>query len=199
VISAGAAAESSDAEYQSGLTAYAVWRDSFRPASERCAALAAALLRLRAAYRRAPSPERASTLARVAWEWGARREAAELLREWVPRLINAPIPPTEPLWPASPRYDALVPDDPPGVWFAAAAAEQLERASSHSSVFNKPTDSLGWLCQQKFASAEMERRRTLYATRLGVRSRVPEKLFHPTPEHLNADLWREGKVPGTVV
>jgi hypothetical protein len=45
----------------------------------------------------------------------------------------------------------------------------------------------------------MERRRVLVAARAGQRPAVPGRLCQVKPDHLNADLWRAGKVPGTIV
>jgi FkbM family methyltransferase len=199
VLAAGGRSESNDPGYRDGLTAYAIWRTADRPLAVRCAALSFAVKCLRLAHRQSPGAERASTFARAAWEWGARNDAALVLRQWVPRWIAAGPAPVEPFWPASPRFDHIAPQGQLGEWFAAAAAEQFERISSHSSAFAKPTDSLAWLCDRRFAPMEMERRRTLYAARQGRRPRVPERLRSPAPDHVNADLWRTGGVPGTVV
>src|SRR5918993_1180472 len=73
----GAAA---DPGYRDSLAAYAAWRSTNRSVVMRCAALAFALRGLTAACARAPTPERLSTLARVAWEWGARAQSVGVLQ-----------------------------------------------------------------------------------------------------------------------
>lgn len=73
VFAAGIKPGEADASYRTALAAYATWRRHDRPTPVRCAALALALRGLRSAVRRKPTPERLSTLARVAWE--AAREA----------------------------------------------------------------------------------------------------------------------------
>src|SRR5262249_17925780 len=63
-------------------------------------------------------------------------------------------------------------------------------------IFGGVSPVLAWLCAQPFASTEMERRRVLVAARAGQRPAVPGRLCQVKPDHLNADLWRAGKVPG---
>jgi hypothetical protein len=81
-------------------------------------------------------------------------------------------------------------------WFVAAAAEQHERTFSFSSVFSGASPLLDWLCHQSFAGAEMERRRILTAAVAGTAPRVPDRLREPASDHLNADIWRAGMIPG---
>jgi hypothetical protein len=45
----------------------------------------------------------------------------------------------------------------------------------------------------------MERRRVLVAGRARQRPVVPARLCQVAPDHLNAKIWRAGKVPGTIV
>jgi FkbM family methyltransferase len=190
---------SEDSDYQDGLAAYATWRSTNQPVATRCAALAFALQSLRSVCARAATPERASTLARVAWEWGARSESVVALRQLLQMLQARRTEPREPFWPASPRFDQITPGDRPADWFAAAAAEQFERTFGFSSLFDDASPMLPWLCSQTFASAEMERRRTLVAARAGQQPGVPERLRTAAPDHLNAGVWRAGLVPGTVL
>jgi FkbM family methyltransferase len=121
--------------YQDSLAAYAVWRSPDRSVATRCAALAFALQNLRFLCARACTAERASTWARVAWEWGARSECVAVLRQLLPMLQRTPFPLSEPFWPASPRFDDVAPGGRPADWFAVAAAEQFERTFSFSSAF----------------------------------------------------------------
>jgi hypothetical protein len=148
---------------------------------------------------RAVTAGRLSTLARVAWEWGARGESVAALRRLLDMLQGGQIQFGEPFWPASLRFESIALGDRPGDWFAGAAAEQLERLSYFSSVFGGPSSFLQWLCGQPFVLAEMERRRVLLGARAGLRPIVPVRLHNPAPDHLNASLWRAGRVPGTVV
>ena len=104
----------------------------------------------------------------------------------------------ERFWPAAARFDHIVPGKQSTNWFVGAVAEQYEKTANFSSVFAGPSPVLNWLCNQTFASAEMERRRVLIAARAGMRPSVPAKLCVAAPDHLNAELWRAAKVPGTI-
>jgi FkbM family methyltransferase len=188
-----------DAEYHNSLTAYAVWCDADRPVATRCAALAFALQGLRAVCARGPTVGRLSTLARVAWEWGARAESVAALQSLLQALRGEKIRLNEPFWPASARFDSLAPGHQPADWFAGAAHEQFERSSGFSSRFTGASASLAWLSKQPFASAEIERRRVLIAARAGQQPTVPVRLCQPAANHLNAEIWRAGMVPGTTV
>lgn len=190
---------SADLEYQDCLAAYATWRAMDQPVATRCAALAFALQSLGAVCARACTAERASSWARLAWEWGARQESIVALGQLLQLLRSTRVQLAEPFWPASSRFDDLAPKARPVEWFAAAAAEQFERTSSFSSFFSGGSPVLAWLCGQPFASAEMERRHTLVAARAGLRPEVPKRLCIAAPDHLNAEIWRSGMVPGTTV
>ena len=190
---------SSDPDYQNGLVAYAAWRAADQPVARRCAALAFALQSLRAACHRASTPERVSTLARVAWEWGAPAEFVSVLQQLMQWLETRPVGLNEPFWPASPRFDDIAPGDGVAEWFLAAVLEQLERTAKFSSVFGGASRAIAWLCNNKFSSVEMERRRTLAAAHAALQPKVPERLFATAPDHLNAVLWRSGLVQGTMV
>ena len=190
---------SEDLEYQNSLAAYATWRAPDRPLATRCAALAFASQSLRAICARACTVERASTWARAAWEWGARQESIAALQQVLQRLQGARVPLVEPFWPARPRFDDIVPKAGAAEWFAVAAAEQYERIWSFSSFFSGGSPVLAWLCRQSFAGAEMERRRMLIDARAGLRPEVPKRLRAVAPDHRNAEIWRSGAVPGTMV
>lgn len=188
---------SADADYRNALTGYATWRATEQPAAIRCAALAFALRSIRAACARACTPERGSTWARIAWEWGARSECADALQRTLQLLNDVQF--KEAFWPGAARFDNVALNGRPLDWFAAAAAEQYERTFSYSSIFGGASPLLSWTCSQSFASAEMERRRVLVAAREGTKPKVPKRLCEPAPDHLNADIWRNGMVPGTVL
>jgi hypothetical protein len=186
-----------DPGYRNSLAAYAVWRSADRSPAIRCAALALALRGLRAACRRAPTPGRLSTLARVAWESGARAESVAALQRILQAQRSGQVHLDEPFWPAAARFDKMA-GIPATLWFAGASAEQYEKTFGFSSLFTGASPVLEWLCNQPFASTEMERRRVLLAARAGLRPSVPAKLCEPAPDHLNADIWRAGRVPGTI-
>jgi len=192
-----------DSDYHDSLAAYAAWRATDRPVAARCAALAFALRGLRAACVRAPTAGRLSTLARVEWEWGARSESVAVLQRLLRALQGGQIQLGEiqlgePFWPASARFDSVAPGSQPANWFVGAAAEQFERTFSFSSIFGGASPVLAWLCSQPFAPAEMERRRVLLAARVGQRPKVPLRLRTAALDHLNANVWRAGQVPGTI-
>jgi FkbM family methyltransferase len=191
--------KSADRDYQDSLAAYATWRNMDQPAAVRCAALAFALQGLRAVCGRAFTAERASTWARVAWEWGARAESAQVLQRILQMLKSTRFELREPYWPASPRFDDIPQQGRQLDWFATAVAEQFERIWSFSSVFSGGSPVLPWLCNQPLAGTELERRRTLIAARAGLRPGVPQRLCIAAPDHRNADIWRAGSVPGTVL
>lgn len=188
-----------DPEYRESLAAYATWRAADKPIWTRCAALTFALHSLRRVCARAPTAARLSTLARVAWEWGAREESVAVLARLLETLQGNEIQPEEPFWPASKRYESMALGSQPANWFAAAAAEQFERTISFSSLFAGASPLLTWLCSQPCASAEMGRRRVLVAARAGQLPAVPARLCQVAGDHLNAKIWRAGKVPGTIV
>jgi hypothetical protein len=188
-----------DAGYRNALAAYATWRAADKPTAVRCAALALALRGLRAACRRMPTLGRLSTLARVAWESGARGESVAVLHRVINTLQTGQAQVDEPFWPAAARFDHIKPDRQPANWFCAALAEQYEKTFSFSSAFNGASPTLTWLCNQTFVSTEMERRRVLTGARSGFRQSVPKRLCEAASDHLNAAIWRAGKVPGTIV
>lgn len=187
-----------DPDYARAMTAFAVWRSDAQPAALRCAALYLAYRLLAGMCNREPSMARYSTVTRMAWDGGWRKDCIDILRHMASQIQHGPLLTREPFWPACPRYDDIPPADP-ALWFRAAVAEQLERAQGHSTAFGPPSPALDWLCAQSRAAPEMHRRRILAAARAGINPLVPDCLRHEAPGHLNADLWRAGKVPGTRV
>jgi FkbM family methyltransferase len=190
---------SENAEYENALSAYATWRATDQPLPARCAALAFALRKIRAACARAGTAEQMSSYARIAWEWGARGESVGALRQLLQILRQGRPVLKKPFLPVSSRFDSILLNDPSADWFPIAAAEQHERICSFSSIFAAPSPFLPWLCGQRLAGAEMPRRHTLIAARAGLHPRVPERLCVSAPDHLNADIWRAGMIPGTVL
>jgi FkbM family methyltransferase len=186
-----------DIGYRNSLAAYAVWRSADRPLETRCAALSFALRGLRQACERHPTVERLSTWARIAGEWGARGESVDALQRLLQILESGQFRISEAFWPASARFDDIAPGDQPALWFIGAAAERFEKSVSYSSAFSGTSPVLEWLCNQTFASSEMERRRVLLAALAGQQPQVPPRLCFGAADHLNANVWRNGKVPGT--
>jgi FkbM family methyltransferase len=188
----------SDRSYESALDAFAVWRDATQLVSTRCAALHFALNCIRAVACRDCTVERASTWARIAWEWGARTEAFTALeRAFQIARDKRPLL-KERFWPAAARFDAGVPGIPPIFWFWIAAAEQCEIARAFSSFFGGSSSLLQWLCEQKLVSTEMVRRQTLLAAKGGQQPRLPDRLRVTAPDHVNAEVWLSGKISGVL-
>jgi len=186
-------------DYAKALAAFAMWRTDDLPARIRCAALFLAYRTLAALCNRAPSTARYSTFARIAWEGGWRGESVTAMKQMAAYIQRIPFRPTEPCWPANPRFDDVKVTTNPALWFATAVTEQLERAQSYSTYFSGMSPWLAWLCDQPVTSHEMHRRKTLLAAHRGVIPVVPLCLRKEAADHLNAHLWRSGMVPGTRV
>jgi FkbM family methyltransferase len=186
-----------DPDYRDALGAYAFWRTIEKPLPERCAALFYAFRSLRALCRRAANFPRLSTLARIAWEAGERDACAWALDAAISNLQPESIQNCEPFWPACPRFDTVPANGRARAWFVTAVIEQFERIRSLSSFFGGASPVFEWLCQQPLASIEMQRRRVLLAAFHGRHVVVPPQLCVATPDHLNAEVWRTGQVPGT--
>jgi FkbM family methyltransferase len=184
--------------YRDVLAAYAAWRTIDRPVNIRCAALAFALRGVRAVCRQAPTSGRLSTWARIAWEGGVRGESIAVLRRMLEHQRNNETSVNEPFWPAAARYDCISSSGQAANWFVGALAEQYEKARSFSSTFAGGSHVLNWISKQAFARVEMERRRVLIAARADMRPSVPARLCEAAPDHLNAEIWRSGRVPGTI-
>jgi len=190
-----------DPDYLDALGAYAFWRTIENPLPERCAALFYAFRSLHALCRRAANFPRLSTLARVAWEAGERSTCAWALEAVINNLKSdsGAITGCEPFWPACPRFDTVPANGRAMVWFLTSVIEHYERIRSLSSFFGGATSNLEWLCQQPLASIEMQRRHVLLAACNGRHVVVPPRLCTAAPDHLNAEVWRTGQVPGTSI
>ena len=188
-----------DALYLDCLQAYGVWRAKERDLGVRSAALAFALSNLRRLCETTPTLPRLSTLARVAWEAGQQSGAVNVLNFMLAQKMAGEIRLDEPFWPASPRFDTLSPGQRKLEWFQCSTLEQLERISSFSTRFAASKIDLSQLCRNPFAATEMERRQVLQLARAGQRARVGKRLTSPAHDHVNAKLWRSGKVPNTVI
>jgi FkbM family methyltransferase len=186
-----------DPDYRDALSAYAFWRTAENPLPKRCAALFYAFRSLRALCQKAANLYRLSTCARIAWEAGERSACAWALEAVIANLKPEAIDSCEPFWPACPRFDTIPANGRTTAWFVTSAIEQYERIRSLSSFFGGASATFEWLCQQPLASIEMQRRRLLLAARNGQHVEVPPQLCTPSPDHLNAETWRTGQVPGT--
>lgn len=185
-----------DPDYAKTLAAYAAWRSDKLPADVRYAALVFGYKTLAALCNRAPTTARYSTFARLAWEGGWRGESVLALRQMSVHIQRNPFQPIEPCWPPSPRFDNIAAEKNAALWFAKAVAEQLERTQSFSSCFGGASPFITWLCEQAGTPQEIHRRKTLMAARAGMNPAVPNCLRTETPDHLNADIWASGQLPG---
>jgi FkbM family methyltransferase len=185
--------------FRDALAGYAIWRSQDVALPERCAALQFACDTLTMLCEKEASLPRLSSLARIACENGRRTISVRVLQIMADMLKSGKGRIMEPFWPANPRFD----DVPPGAnvvqWFVVAALEQFERTAFFSSVFGNSGVDLDWLGKQPLVSAEIERRRILQRLRKGEKMAVPPQLLVPAPDHLNADVWRQGLVPNTIV
>ena len=186
-----------DPDYRDVLGAYAVWRTVAKPLPERYAALFYAFRALGTLCQRAAGSARLSTLARIAFEAGERVACVQALQAIIGDLQRGSIQIQEPFWPACPRFDTIAANGRTGEWFLTSIVEQYERSFAFSSLFGRGSQGLDWLCQQPLASTEMHRRRVLLAASAGQRVEVPPQLCVAAPDHLNAEVWRTGQVPGT--
>jgi FkbM family methyltransferase len=184
-----------DPDYRDALAAYNVWRSSNVAPAVRCAALSFALTILRQLCAHKGTVARMATYARVAWDWGARAESFKAVQA----IGSAAKAVTEPFWPPCPRYDRLPPGPAAGAWLGCAVTEHAMRAGAFSSMFMASAPALPWLNQQPFACAETQRRQVLMAARAGLRPQLPARLRQQAVDHLNAEVWRSGQVPGTAV
>jgi hypothetical protein len=188
-----------DPAYLDCLAAYATWRSPETALAERCAALNFAVAELDKICLAGATLPRLSTLARAAWDAGQRATCVHALVGFINLYGKGHTKIQEPLWPASPRFDGIDPGSDIGNWFVCSAAEQLERAGRFSSYFKPSAMNLDQLCSNPFVSAEMERRRVLQIARKGSVVNVPQRLREPAADHVNAKIWRAGRVPNTNV
>ena len=189
-----------DPDYRDALAGYATWRSTGFTLAERFAALNFACRTLLQLSQTAPTTlARLSTFARIAWEGGRRSYAVGALNTFAELASRGNFAVTEPFWPAAPRFDAVAPGLARTEWFLVSVLEQLEKTRHFSSLFGNSGVDLDWLSRRPLASMEMERRRVLTALRAGRRVTVPARLTMPAADHLNADIWRAGLVPNTLV
>ena len=182
-----------DPTYLKALAAYDIWRQEAQPLARRWAALRYAMTSLIKLVDNEPTNARLATLARIAFDTGRRSVIAPALQLIFENMKTPPLALGEPFWPPSRRFDTISAANP-GMWFLAAAAEQIETNLSHSSAFIPPSETLGWLCRTSFATAEMHRRQYLHALRTGKHMAAPAMLLEDAPDNLNAPLWRDGSI-----
>jgi hypothetical protein len=143
------------------LSFYARSRDAALSMAERCHALAASFLRLKALCEREPLRLRLASLARVASDYGERAVAVSALNKLVESIRQAgTVDPKEPFLAPLERFDSIAPGDALGEWILAGVLEQLERRERLSSFYAGPS-ALGRLeaiHALGFGSPEMERR-----------------------------------------
>lgn len=187
-----------DAAYRDALAGYATWRSADTALPERFAALTFACDSLATLCESQASLSRLSTLARISWEAGRRTLAVNGLRLMADILQRGDGRIAEPFWPANPRFDSIAPGDNIVEWFIVGALEQLERTATFSSRFGNSGVDLGWLAKQKHASAEIERRWLLRRARAGEDIEVSARMSTAAPDHLNAQVWRDGILPGAI-
>jgi hypothetical protein len=173
------------------LDAFAAGLDKSRPLECRWAALRRAVELVKGFPPRPVMPAVCSTFARIALEAGEHKLMMDALQAILRAYPNHDAPLVQPLWPASPRYDAIDPGSDPVTWFHAAVIEQFECARSYSSLFGGPgtLPLLDWLQSTRFASHAMERRRALIRLthRLEARRTL---LLEDGGEHcLNHEAW----------
>jgi FkbM family methyltransferase len=184
--------------YRDALAGYATWRSADPALPTRCAALRFACDTLKTLCLKEPSLSRLSTLARIAREMGRRTISVNALR-MLADLLKRGGQITEPFWPASLRFERIVPGANVVEWLEVAALEQLEQTTYYSSMFGSSGVDLDWLSRQPHVSAEIERRRILQRLRAGQKMELPPRLLVPAPDHLNANSWRGGLIANTIV
>lgn len=188
-----------DKVYRDALACYALWRSQDLAWPTRYAALTHAFGTLEPLCRQQASLPRLSTLARIALDLGRRSVAVGALRVAADVLKGGKGRIAEPFWPARPRFDHIAPGTDPVGWFVAAALEQLELSAAYSSCFAPSGVDLDFLAKHPLACTEIERRRTLQRARAGGAIEVPARLLSAAPDHVNAEAWRSGAVPNTLV
>ena len=182
--------------YLQALSAYEAWR-STGSANDRAGALAFAYDTLRVICAKSPSVPNLCTLARVAADFGSNDIARLALADVIERASHGTPVLDEPFWPASGRYDTLSPSPNPVEWFLAAVVEQQQMVRAHSSIFDGSgvTPLMQWLSKTRYTSEEMLRRLYLITVRQGGWMLMPHRLTLDAEGYLNANIWRDGKIP----
>jgi FkbM family methyltransferase len=179
--------------YARAIDAFAAWRDQARPIAERYRALLNCMSLVETATRTAPTKAAWSLLSRAAYEAGARQVAARAAVALLQLALSGEEAPMEPCWPASARYDSVVPIGGVQPWLTAAAIEAYVLYSAYSGIYcgQNWLAVLDWLGSTPYATAPMERRRQLQSLRTGRQRQIDcsPLLRAEAPEHLNAWWW----------
>lgn len=181
-------------EYLEGLAAFAQSRESGRSAAERLAWLEHGFGCVREALGSSDTLSRRLSLARLAWELGARETAVEALQHAGARLEDeAGEAMAEPFVCPSSRYERLENAGREGDWLKCVVVEQFEKLRNFSSLFGG-ADTLPLLdsiVELPFRSPEIDRRRQLVRWLSGAQGaleRVP-RLCVGSDENLNPQFW----------
>jgi len=185
-----------DREYREALSGMAVWRNPAQPLGLRVAALRFAEKTLDTICRTRPTLARLSTLARASSDLGKRMQAVHALHAMAETLSRGDANLSEPFWPANPRFDHIDPRAKQRDWFIGGTMEQLVRAERHSSLFGPPLLDFSRMAENSFVSRELVRRGVLRQILASRRPAIPQTLCEKSEDHLNAEIWRSGKVPG---
>ena len=191
---------SADSDYRNSLAAYATWRAADQPIATRCAALAVRIARSKVsvcarAYGRASVDVRP----RCVGMGRARRKRCR---------VAAP-PPNSAKRPNPARRAVLASACARSTAWRWAVSQPIglpvQRSSSLSGPLVFRPRSLAprrfWLgsASSRLPASKWNVGASCVAARAGLRPSVPARLCQVAPDHLNADIWRAGKVPGTIV
>lgn len=160
------------ADVIASLALYARAQDSSLPMADRFAALKAAFENFQHHAAEPTAFLRASSLARIAREYGARDIAITALRQLCAAIFERrQVDPAEPFLAPGKRSEAWPIPDPKmsGDWLATAALAELELNEFHSSYYSGKTriGRLEIICNSGFTDDEMKRRRDLVHERFG--------------------------------
>jgi FkbM family methyltransferase len=155
-------------EVAEALHLYAMSRDTALPGGQRLAALSKSVELLKSQTAHNSKGLRLASLARAATDLGERTLAVHALHRLYTEVVERKeVDLSEPFLAPSARFDSLVPGNSIGDWVMAAALEEIERLSAHSSFYTllKTLTRLDMICGLGFASAEMRRRAALIRQR----------------------------------
>lgn len=163
------------ADVIASLALYARAQDSSLPMAVRFAALKAAFENFQRYAAEPTAYLRASSLARIAREYGARDVAITALRQLCAAVFERRhVDPAEPFLAPGKRSEAWPIPDPKmsGDWLATAALVELELNQFYSSYYSGKSQigRLEIICNSGFADDEMKRRRDLIYQRFGIQA-----------------------------
>ncbi|MGA9032484.1 MAG: FkbM family methyltransferase [Sulfuricaulis sp.] len=157
-------------QVEDALVLHSLSRDASLTPRERFSALEASYGKLRALCESDASHLRLSSLSRVAWEYGARKIAAEALAQLCNRFIQVKSADlSEPFLLPGERFDSVPPGEAFGNWILSAAVEEFERISAYSSFYSPGLSRLHLesIRDLGFFGPEMRRRLELLELRSG--------------------------------